>query len=370
MHRQACSISVFRRPGELPVDVQRLFEEAEHEDMEFGLTWYRNLVDSVYKANDGVHIYVLSREGRAVAAFPILAQRNGRWQRVQALSNYYTAIYSPVVAPGTAARDLMFLITEIRRAHASLESLKFSPMDPQSASYRILLEALKMAGMLPFEFFCFGNWFLKVSDGWPDYLKRRDGILRSTIKRMGKKFSVDGGTLELVHGGAELERGIQAYERVYAASWKIAEPFPGFMPGLIRACAQRGWLRLGVAWLKGEPVAAQIWIVAGQKANIYKLAYHEGFKAYAPGTLLTAMLMQHVMEQDRVVEVDYLIGDDVYKKSWMSDRRERWGLIAYNPRSIAGLLGLGRELAGRALKFVKAKFKPAGGVSNQDTETR
>ena len=130
----------------------------------------------------------------------------------------------------------------------------------------------------------------------------------------------------------------------------------------------RGWLRLGVAWLKDEPVAAQLWIVAGGKANIYKLAYHEGYKSYAPGTLLTAMLMQHVMEQDRVAEIDYLIGDDAYKKSWMNQRRERWGLIAYNPRSLAGLLGLVRELAGRTLKLVKAKVRPAPVAPGQGTE--
>jgi hypothetical protein len=62
--------------------------------------------------------------------------------------------------------------------------------------------------------------------------------------------------------------------------------------------------------------------------------------------------MQYVIEQDRVTEVDYLIGDDAYKKSWVSDRRERWGLVAYNPKTASGLLGLGRELTGRTVHYL------------------
>ncbi len=223
-------------------------------------------------------------------------------------------------------------------------------MDPLSGPYRTLLGALQATGLIPFQFFCFGNWYQPVSDDWPTYLACREGTIRSTIKRMKKKFTAKGGTLELVLGGVDLARGLAAYELVYAKSWKTAEPFPRFVPSLIRTCAEKGWLRLGVAWLNDQPIAAQIWIVANGKANIYKLAYDEDYKAYASGTLLTAMLMEHAIENDQVVEVDYLIGDDPYKKSWMSHRRERWGIIAYNPKTMGGIIGLIEELSRRAFK--------------------
>jgi CelD/BcsL family acetyltransferase involved in cellulose biosynthesis len=159
---------------------------------------------------------------------------------------------------------------------------------------------------------------------------------------MTKKFAADGGTLELLVDSTHLARGLDAFQQVYRAKWKKEEPFPQFIPGLVQTCAERGWLRLGVAWHNGQPIAAQLWIVANGKANIYKVAYNEDFKPYAPGTLLTALLMAHVIEQDRVTEVDFLIGDDPYKKTWMSHRRERWGIIAYNPKTLGGLLGLGK----------------------------
>ncbi len=344
------SVSVYRHPAELPAAVQQLLQKAEADHVEVGMTWYCNLIDTVFANHSGVQIYVLCHDETPVVALPVLASKRLYRHRVESLGNYYTAIYAPVIAPGLEARDLIPLFEAIRRENRFLSSVRLAPMDPQSASYRLMLEAMKLARMVPFEFYCFGNWYLNVEGDWAAYLKGRGATLRSNIKRANKKFVAEGGTLELVRDVADIERGLKAYERVYAASWKGAEPFPDFVPGLVRACAGRGWLRLGVAWLKGEPIAAQLWIVAESKANIYKVAYDESFKVYAPGTLLTAMLMEQVIEHDRVTEVDYLIGDDPYKKSWMSHRRERWGIIAYNPATLAGKVGHLREVAGRAIK--------------------
>lgn len=345
-------IDVYLHPREFPQDVQKLFSSAEPENIETGAAWYGNLVDTIYPQHDGVRFYVLRHAGRPVVALPLLVAQKASGKQATSLSNFYSALYAPVIAPELKSTALVTLLRAICAAHAPLGSFRFAPMDPKARTYRRLLHGLRAAGMAPFQFFCFGNWFLPVEESWTGYLASRDGQLRSTIKRAAKKFAAEGGILEIVHGGAALESGLSAFERVYLASWKIPEPYPDFVPGLIRLCAERGWLRLGIARLKDEPIAAQLWIVAGGKANIYKLAYHEGYKQFAPGTLVTGLLMQYVIEQDRVTEVDYLIGDDAYKKSWVSDRRERWGLVAYNPKTASGLLGLGRELTGRTAHYL------------------
>ena len=107
--------------------------------------------------------------------------------------------------------------------------------------------------------------------------------------------------------------------------------------------------------IRDRPIAAQIWIVSNGKANIYKLAYDENFKAYAPGTLLTALLMAQAIDVDKVQKIDYLIGDDPYKAAWMSQRNERWGIVAHNARTVKGILGLAREMVGRCWKQLKVQ---------------
>lgn len=352
-------VEVVRQPNELGPDVRAFFSQAETRCAEFGLAWFSNLAATVYPGSDALRFYVLRRDGEVLAVLPLRAERAGLGWTLQALGNFYTPLYEPLLAPACGPADLAQLLAAMRADLPALASLTLAPMDPAAPSYRLLLEAIRAAGWRPFEYFAFGNWYLPVRASWGAYLAARDGILRSTIKRMTRKFHGDGGTLEIVTDGADLARAIAAYEQVYAGSWKQPEPYPGFMPGLARACAERGFLRLGLAWLDGKPIAAQLWLVSHGRAEIYKVAYDEGFKAYAPGTLLTALLMRHVIDVDQVREVDYLIGDDPYKKTWMSHRRERWGIVAYNPRSLGGAAGWARETLGRTVKSLKTRFAKA-----------
>ncbi len=351
-------IESFAHPDQFPDDVVKFFADAERQYIEFGSGWYRNLVDSVFVQDAGVRFFVLRIDGAVTIALPVRIRRSRGATHVEALSNFYTAVYAPAIGESTQASHMSRLIRGMQSVLPRLASFKLWPMDPQSASYRVLREGLAGAGFRCFDYFCFGNWYLRVDSDWPSYLAQRAGAVRSTIKRMGKKFAAEGGRLELGFGGPDLGRQMAAYNEVYAASWKVPEPYPAFVPGLIEACAQRGWLRIGVAWLGDKPIAAQLWYVASGRAHIYKLAYHDAYKHLAPGTLLTAKLFEHVIEQDHVHEVDYLIGDDPYKQAWMSDRRERWGLVAYNPSTLVGMMGLARELLGRFAKQLRQTWFP------------
>ena len=346
----ATEIVQLRHPDEFPPDVALLFEEGQRDSIALGSRWFRNFIDTVAQDEVQVCFHVLRRDGHALVALPVLERRAALHRGVEALGNYYTALYAPLVHREATAQDVAELLREVRRSHAPMASLRLQPMDPQSRAWQVLLPALRLASLRPFTFFCFQNFFLRAPPDWASFLAQRNSKMRSNIKRMEKKLAQEGGRVEIVVDPTECERGIDAYLQVYERSWKRDEPYPRFMPGLIRHAAEEGWLRLGLAWLDGRPIAAQVWLVANRKADIYKVAYDEAFKEYSPGTVLTAHLMQHVIEHDGVAEVDFLIGDDAYKKNWMSDCRERWGVIAYNPATPAGAFGAAREALARMLK--------------------
>jgi len=361
VNRSGASVDTYVHVRELPADALALLNRAEQRHIEFGADWYANLIDHVYAREPQTHevrFHVLRRQNRVLAVLPTVAQNGTLGREVSALSNFYTAIYAPAMDEDIEAEDLMPLTRALRRGGARAAAYRFSPMDPDSREFALLKRALGLAGLSTHSYFAFGNWYEPVQKNWADYLKDRSGQVRSTIKRNAKKFAAEGGRLEIVEGGDRLEAGLAAYQAVYAQSWKVPEPFIDFVPGLIRLCAQRGWLRLGLAWLGDKPVAAQIWIVANGRADIYKLAYDEAHKALAPGTLLTALLMERALDVDHVREIDYLIGDDPYKATWMSQRRERFGLVAYDPLTLRGLLGLARQAVGAAWRGLRPKPAP------------
>jgi CelD/BcsL family acetyltransferase involved in cellulose biosynthesis len=364
--RSGASVDTCAHVRELPADALALMHKAERCHVELGADWYANLIDTVYASEPQaqVRIHVLRRQGRVLAVLPTVAQTGALGREISALSNFYTAIYALAMEDDVEAEDLLPLTRALRQTSGGAAAYRFSPMDPHSREFALLKRALTLAGLSTHAYFSFGNWYEPARQNWADYLKGRSGQLRSTIKRMGKKFASEGGRLEVVRDGDALEGALAAYRDVYAHSWKVPEPYPDFMPGLIRLCARRGWLRLGLAWLHDKPVAAQIWIVANGRANIYKLAYDQAYKALAPGTLLTALLMEQALDLERVQEVDYLIGDAPYKAEWMSERRERLGLVAFDPLTLRGLVGLVRQTVGNAWRRLHALRSAAHPTDN------
>jgi CelD/BcsL family acetyltransferase involved in cellulose biosynthesis len=92
------------------------------------------------------------------------------------------------------------------------------------------------------------------------------------------------------------------------------------------------------------PAAAQLWLAYGGKAIIAKLAYDERFKDFSPGSILTREMARKIMTEERISELDYGVGTDPYKESWMDGVRQIFGIEAANPRTPRGLL-LGAKIS-------------------------
>lgn len=342
----------------LPHQAQQLLNDSEKRSFDLGFDWLKLLAEVALDADDHLRIYLVKENGDNAQLILPLKHKTGA-QDLFALTTFYTSLYSPAVAQTHSIPIMVTCFSAIRHEIPAWHSLRLQPLSRDADQYAQIKTALDQAGWLTFEFFCFGNWYLPISTtNYDAIFANFSSRVKSTLKRKYKLFLTNAnGSLTIVTGNDNLEQFIQDYVRVYASSWKKPEPYPAFIPALIRLCAQRGWLRLGLAYIDGEIAAAQIWIVCYGRAAIYKLAYDARFEHYSVGTLLTDHLMRYVIEVDQVKEVDYLIGDDPYKRDWMTHRRERWGLIAYNPRTIAGLLGALKQFAVDFAKKLRSGLK-------------
>ncbi len=339
--------------ADLPNQAQLLLARSEQNSFDLGFDWFVLLADMALDADDQIRIYVTysdDTQHHVQCVLPLKYKTASR--ELFALTNFYTSLYAPALAHTNALAIMVACFSAIRHDTSAWHSLRLQPLAYDTNEYAQIKTALHQAGWLVFEFFCFGNWYLPiVTTNYDLVLATFPSRVKSTLKRKRKQFLTNSNSnLIIVNGGENLEQFIQDYAQVYASSWKKPEPYPEFIPALIRLCAQRGWLRLGLAYIDGKIAAAQIWIVCYGRAAIYKLAYDARFEHYSVGTLLTDHLMRYVIEVDHVSEVDYLIGDDPYKRDWMTHRRERWGLIAYNPRTVLGILGALGQFTGHLLK--------------------
>lgn len=354
---KSTTIDVYHDFSELPSDARAAMGVAERLCIQQGFDWYSNLTNTVYQEDTGIRIVVHRDNDGVLAVLPLHISIKKNSASLESLANFYTSLYQPYFSDRMTVEKLISLFHCIISAYPELYRLRLAPLNVDYAGFNLLRSAASQIGLASFPFFCFGNWYLKVNFPWNDYLASRTGMLKNTLSRKRKKFEQSNGVLELIQTPQQQAYGVLAYQQVYANSWKIQEPFPEFMPGLVRMLADNGWLRMGLASVNGKPVAAQIWIVAYGKACIYKLAYDEAYKHLSAGSLLTAMLMEHVLDHDKVLEVDYLCGDDPYKAEWMSDRRERWGIVFFNLRTIRGVWAYTKEACWRLVKPFVARLR-------------
>lgn len=345
----------------LPSRYQELFRQAGADSLYHTLPWYRNFIQSGIVPTEKVRIFAVDAAGNPPTPRAVLMMYCDdvsagvfRPRTLAALSNYYSSLFGPVVEPNMPdlQETLDVLADAIAHDKIRWDVVNLHPLALDKATFPSLVTAFRKAGLLVQTYFCFGNWYMEVNNQtFSEYLKTRSSRLSKTAKR--QRRILETGTrfrFELFTGTSELERGVADYNTVYSSSWKVPEPYPKFMSGLMRTCAEQGWLRLGIAYMDGVPAAAQIWMVVDGTASIYKMAYDERFAKESVGTVLSGLLMEHVIEADKVRVVDYLSGDDAYKRDWMSHRRERWGIMAFNLRAPRGMLAAARHVGGRGAR--------------------
>ncbi len=292
--------------------------------------------------------------GRASVVLPM--QRQG--SHIDALTTPYTCVYAPIMAPDLTRASTEAAFTALGRHIRRAGAVRLDALPVEWPGLDAMLAGLRAAGLRALRFDHFGNWHEDVTaTGWTAYLAGRPGALRETIRRRLRRAERTGGArFALVTEPADVAGGVAAYESVYARSWKEAEPFPRFNGQLMHAMAADGALRLGLWWLDDVPAAVQFWVVRAGYATVLKLAHDEAFKAHSPGTVLSALMIRHLLDIEGVHGLDFGRGDDPYKQGWVADRRQRIGLLLANPLHPRGQVALARHALGR----LRDRVRPAG----------
>lgn len=354
-------VTSYRGISGLPQTYSKVFAESSATSVFLTRDWFENFERTILGDGQAATVYGVERQAPDVEAIAALVlqdhERSGVFgpRSLTSLANYYSCFYgvarrSVAGIEPTAIADA--IVAALSRDRASWDIIDLRPLLKSSTDYSLLADSFRRHGFVVQSYFCFGNWYLEVGGrSYAEYVSTLSSVLRKNIPYNLRRFQRSAANhMDIVTGGAALAQALADYETVYLSSWKVPEPYPEFIRRLVRRAAELGWLRLGVAYVDGKPAAAQIWLVCSGVASIYKIAYDQQYSKLSVGSVLTARLMEHVIDEDRVTTVDYLSGDDDYKSKWMSARREFWGLLTFNPRSIPGVLQIGKHVGGRFLK--------------------
>jgi CelD/BcsL family acetyltransferase involved in cellulose biosynthesis len=61
-------------------------------------------------------------------------------------------------------------------------------------------------------------------------------------------------------------------------------------------------------------------------------------------------MLERLLDEERIAELDLGAGDDPYKRLWATRRRERIGLVAFDPLTWRGAAGALRQGAAGAVR--------------------
>lgn len=296
--------------------------------------------------------------GRAV--LPLLRRRG----RVSALTTPYTQAWRPLGPSDASDSDWCEAGLALARALRFRPPARLDTIEEGAPWLGPFFEGVRVGGILAARFVHTGRWVARLDPaaGWEGYLAARPAVLRNTVLRR-LKAARRSTRFDLVSAPGEgLAAAIEAFRAVRARSWKPEEPFPEFDPALMRAAAEAGLLRLGVLRdaADGTPIAAQYWLIepASGRALVPKLFHDEARRAASPGTVLTALMVRHLIEANGVRVLDFGRGDDPYKAQWAPERVPLIGVLLADPRHPAGAAALARHLAGRLLRSLRSGDSP------------
>lgn len=344
-------IRTFDHLDALPATHRELFESAGKYDFFSSLPWYQTFINHATGPKQAVRIYVAEANAAPVAALVLRTPDEAQSLReLDSCSNAFTTRFAPVAVPGTA--DVTAGIAAIGRTIAAerprWDYIRLGAMPGDEHFYDDAANAFRDAGLWIQPFQHFGNWYEDVRGvSFEAYVCNISKSLRQIWNRARRD---DAPSFHLITEPTDVDWGINAYNEVYASSWKEPERFPLFIPELMRNAAAAGALRLGVLTYHDRPIAAQLWLVGGERCTIFKVAHDEAYKRLSPGTVLTFHMLKHVLNYDTVAEIDFGCGDDAYKRRWLKSRRTRWGIAAFNPETLRGLIHGAAHIWGGPIK--------------------
>jgi len=318
--------------NELPPSCDVLFSEAGKDSVFFSREWFETLTTHITNQEQKLLLACVLDDGnndkdKVLAILPLLTNVNREWT---SFCHTYSSLYSILCGKNQQQEIINCLCLGLK--DLPFDYLTLAPIAEDDNKLKNLQQSMEAAGLSCYRNHKAYNWFHRIpiqeqKQTFANYMADRPSKVRNTIARKQRKLEREHDYQIRLYIDNDVEQALSDYHDIYRVSWKANEQYQALVEGVIQRFLDRAWPRLAIMSIDGKPIAAQLWFVVESKASIFRLVYDETWKQYSPGSILMNYLLEYVIDTDKVKEIDFLSGNDGYKKDWMSERRERFSLV-------------------------------------------
>jgi hypothetical protein len=338
-------ITTLRSCEAIPQEFEPVFADARTASILRTRPWLEAFARSGMDAGSRFRLYAIAEDGEPLALLPAVVSRlyraHGR-ARVLHFIQPDGEPYSPL-APSDRpdfAPILYGLLECIAAERRRCDVIRVSPLDPASVFARLLQLNLRERHY-PMQAFRHLDDRYESTDGMSSeaYLAARPSALMTDLRDRIRPFFESGqASFRLITETSELDAAHEAYLTVLESNPREAEIEPeGYARDVMHVAADAGALRFGVIEFDGTPVAVQMWIASADTARCLRIWSNPRVPSLLLDDALVERMVPHLLDVDHVRELNFGAIGDAFAQTWAPRKRERIGIIAFNPRTWRGI---------------------------------
>lgn len=182
------------------------------------------------------------------------------------------------------------------------------------------------------------------------FYKELSRMFRKNLRRYMRKLKEECGKVELKKYNeiGSVKETMNLFFELHQKRWK-SKHMPGvfstqtirnFYMDLAKKFASKGWLFLYFLTVNDEPVAAKYCFEYNQKMFSALSGFDPDYSKYSVGNLLTLKIIKKCIEK-KLVEFDFMKGDEPYKFGWTKKYRRNLNIRFINKRLTSRLYNWG-----------------------------
>lgn len=218
----------------------------------------------------------------------------------------------------------------------------------------------------------YGN-FVRIEGSFDGYMSALSPEFARNLKRVSRKLEqLPDYRVDFWNGDTDSGDRVARFLELEGSGWKgkegtaiICHPNESaFYRDFTRRLDRRGWLRWNELHANGALIASQMAVKIGRVLYLWKIAYDERYRPYAPGNALMLQTIRRAFETGDTDEVNCLT-NSAWNRDWNMERRTYYNVTVWPRRLLPFLAGYCRARAKDYLRkapYAKACYRAVRGA--------